>query len=134
MANLLENRNAFLNSNDALVLIKADSPYFTIVEFNKSFRKACRIEGIDIIGKSITELQSWNNANEESALSIHDALNQAILSKEAVRLPVVRYDMPHEVGTGTEPCWWQASYEPILNADGQVEHLFCTIRNITKEM
>lgn len=134
MANLFKDNTAFLNSNDALVLIKADSPYFTIVEFNKSFRIACRTEGTDITGKSMTELHSWNDANEESALTIHDALNQAISSKEVVKLPAVRYDLPREVGTGTEPCWWQASYEPILSADGKVEYLLCAIRNITEEM
>lgn len=90
--------------------------------------------GTDIIGKSMTELYAWNSENEESALLIHDLLNEAITKKEIITLPAVRYDLPPEAGKELEASWWQAIYEPILDNDGKVEFLLCITRNITAQM
>lgn len=134
MLNPLEDNLVDQSSPEPLVLIKTDSPYFTVVQYNSAFSKVSRTTDMDIIGKSIMELHNWNSNNEESALLIYDLLIEAITKKETITLPAVRYDLPAE-GTGEpETEWWQAIYKPILAADDSVEFLLCITRNITQQM
>ncbi|MGI4729348.1 MAG: PAS domain-containing protein [Janthinobacterium lividum] len=134
MHNFSENNLVDQSSPEPLVLIKPDSPYFTIVNFNDAFIAVSQLQDIDIIGKSITELHKWNSDNEESALLIHDLLNEVILKKEIITLPAVRYDLTALPGEQVQASWWQAIYEPFLAEDGSVEFILCITRNITAQM
>ena len=133
MSELLED-HLFNQSTEPLILIKPDSPYFTIVKYNAAFEAVSRTAEMDITGKSVTEIYKWNSKNEDSALLIHDMLNEAITKKETVHLPAVQYDLTDEKGNIIQPSWWQAIYEPIFSADGEVEFILCTTRNITDKM
>ncbi|RYE29632.1 MAG: hypothetical protein EOP42_13940 [Sphingobacteriaceae bacterium] len=124
----------FRQSAEPLILLKTDSPYFTIVKYNEVFQIVSRTVGMDLTGKSMPEIHKWNSDNEDSALLIHDLLNEVITKKETVTLPAVRYDLPALPGEQVQPSWWQAVYEPVLAADGSVEYILCITRDITAQM
>lgn len=119
------------SSVEPLILLKPDSPYFTIVDYNDAFSEVSHTTGIDITGKSMPEIHKWNSENEESALLIHDLLNEVISKKVVITLPAVRYDLPQEDDKQPEASWWQAVYKPILDAKGKLEFILCSTVNIT---
>ena len=121
-------------SAEPLVLLKPDSPYFTIVDYNDAFSQVSRTAGLDIIGKSMPELHKWNSDNEESALLIHDLLNEVISKKETITIPAVRYDLPAEDGQKPKASWWQAVYQPVFGENRNVRFILCTTKNITGQM
>lgn len=133
MTNIFDDQ-LFNTSTEPLILVRPDSPYFTIVKYNDVFQEVSQTTGMDIIGKSMTEIHKWNSNNEESALLIHDLLNETIAKKQTVTLPAVRYDLPAKPGEQIQPSWWQAVYEPILGEDGSVEFILCTTRSITEQV
>lgn len=112
------------------VVIKAQSPRFEVVVCNSQFVHVSQTHGQELSGKSMAEVHAWDNANEEGAIQIYDAVTKAIQTKTTVHLPAVRYDLTAEDGT-VMLSWWQAAYEPLLNPDGTVEYLLCTTHNIT---
>lgn len=119
--------------NEPRAIVKAQSPCFELVAYNNLFVQMSHTEGKELIGKCIAEIQSWNIENEEGAIEIYDALTSTIQTKATVRLPVVRYDLTGHDGTIT-PSWWQAIYEPLLNAESNVEYVLCIVHNITAEV
>lgn len=124
----------FNQSEEPLILIKSDSPYFTIVKYNEVYQIVSRTVGMDLTGKSMHEIYKWNSDNEDSALLIHDLLNETIAKKETITLPAVQYDLPALPGGQVQASWWQAVYEPILAEDGSVEYILCITRDITAQM
>lgn len=116
--------------NEPRIIVKAQSPRFEVMAYNELFVHVSGTQGQELTGKSMAEIRSWNNENEEGAIEIYDALNKAIETKAIVRLPAVRYVLTDEEGTVTS-CWWQATYQPLINSEGIVEYLLCTTHNIT---
>lgn len=116
------------------IIIKADSPRFTIVAHNDRYQTVSNTAGKDIIGKSIWEIHKLINENSEGDIIIENALNKAIESNEVVKLSAVRYDLPSMDGLKTEQSWWQAEYIPISGTQGRVEYLICTTYNITEQV
>ncbi|RYE36174.1 MAG: hypothetical protein EOP42_04285 [Sphingobacteriaceae bacterium] len=122
------------SSSEPLVLIKTDSPYFTIIDHNQAFADISRTNGVDILGKSIVELHKWDSSNEESTLLIYDSLHKVIAEKQTVKLPAIRFDMFTDDLQELQTNWWQTEYQPVLAADGNVEYILCAIKNITQQM
>ncbi len=129
-----ENNIVDKSSAEPLILLKPDSPYFTVVDYNDAFSAVSHTTGTDLRGKSMPEIHKWDSNNEDSALLIHDLLNEVISKKEMIVLPAVRYDLPAEYGKEPEPSWWQAVYKPILGNNGSLDFILCTTKNITKEV
>ncbi len=124
----------FNHLTEPLVVVKADTPNFTVIACNEQYRMVSNTVGKEIIGKSIREMYGSDNANASDDLMIQNALNQTIATKEMVKLAAVRYDIPNADNSKTEQSWWQAEYIPINGTNGGVEYIMATTHNITGQI
>jgi two-component system sensor histidine kinase VicK len=124
----------FNSLTEPRIVVKADSPDFTIVACNSAYHKVSNTVGQDIINKKMGDLHQLNRDNINSDLIIRNALHKAISEKTVVKLNAVRYDIPQLDSSIIDVAWWQAEYVPILGNDGCVDFLMCTIHNITEQV
>jgi PAS domain S-box-containing protein len=116
------------------IVVKADSPRFTIIACNHQYKLVSNTLDKDIINKSMGEIYSLTAANPDGDAIVHKALNETITSKAVVKLDAIRYDIPNADGSRIEQSWWQAEYVPVMGADQQVEYVMCTTYNITEKI
>mgnify|MGYP000527747194 CR=1 FL=1 len=101
------------------VLLKADSPQFTICYVNNALLDLYvmhRLKREDIVGKSFTEFFS-QGTSAKSTEEMLEVLNQVIDKKEEVTFP------------GTTESMWEVKCSPILNEKHVVTHVIRTIVN-----
>jgi two-component system, OmpR family, phosphate regulon sensor histidine kinase PhoR len=124
----------FYQSNDPIVIIKADKPTFTIVAFNEQYKATTRTPADNIIGKGAFEVyKPERKADKEQFAVLIDGLMRTIDSKQQVNLPVLYFERPAANGKSVEPTWWQIQITPIFDGDGGVEYLKCDTHNITRD-
>src|SRR3954468_10894211 len=116
------------------IVVKTDSPRFTIVACNEQYKIVSNTVGKDLVGKGIKEIYQSDSAISNEDILIRDALNKAAINNEIVRLAAVRYDIPGTDSNTKEQSWWQTEYVPIAGENGKAEYLMCTIHNITEEI
>ncbi|WP_198170185.1 PAS domain S-box protein [Mucilaginibacter arboris] len=127
-------QNLFNHLAEPHVVVKADSPRFTVVACNKQYKAVSNTLNKDIIGMGIKEISDLKNANYEGDSIIEKALNKAIETRQVVKLAAVRYDIPSADGLQMQQSWWQTEYIPVLGQNGKAEYLLCTIHNITEQV
>lgn len=124
----------FDQSPEPRIVVKADSPRFTVLACNRQYKIVSNTVGKDIINKSMGEIYSLSETNSDGHAIVYKALNETITSKGVVKLDAVRYDIPGADGGKIEPSWWQAAYTPVKGPDNEVAYIMCTTYNITEQV
>lgn len=110
------------------------TPDFIIVEATDALLEKTRVKREEIIGQPLFHIFPNNpdNPKIDSEGSVLQSLQHALTHKEPYHIESVRYDIPTE--NGFEERYWKATSIPILDDDGQVQHLVHEITDITDKV
>lgn len=115
------------------LIIKADSPYFTILAVSNQYLALVHRQRSALLGKSLFEIFP-GSAGSAKKFSVVNSFKRVIELKAADELPVFEYEifMP---GTGRmETQYWSNLNEPILDKQGDVGYIINTTNNITQQV
>jgi PAS domain S-box-containing protein len=116
------------------VILKADVPDFTIIEYNQAYELATHNVGRDIRGMSLWEVYAPEQAIGEGAAVLPDALNRAVINRETVYMPPFHYDIPSAVPGKMETSWWELEIVYIPATEKDEAYLLTTTYNITEKI
>jgi two-component system sensor histidine kinase VicK len=122
---------AVFNTPVARLILKADTPNFTIVAYNDAYKQATHTQDRIITGLSLWEAYNPANAGDDGAEILREALTGATENNQTVCLPPFQYDIPSADLVKMEANWWEMEIEPIGNKDSKPEFLLITTYNIT---
>lgn len=116
------------------LLIKADSPYYTIMAVSEGFLQLTGKTKDEIIGKGLREAFPPNpdNADHAKVEDIHTSLDEVMSTKKAHQLPAGRYVMTDKKNLLSEKSW-KINNSPFLNDEGEVIFIINSIEDITRK-
>ncbi|MGE5395805.1 MAG: PAS domain-containing protein [Candidatus Saccharibacteria bacterium] len=115
------------------MLIKADSPRFTIVAASESFLLMTEKIKEDLIGKGIFEGFPPNPENPQDIETLIASFHEVMTTRKTVILPIQRYDFPDEDNYFTNR-YWRIINSPVLDQNGDVTNIINTVEDITHEI
>jgi two-component system sensor histidine kinase VicK len=102
------------------ILLRVDSPRFTIVADNTRYKQIA--PGQDITGNSFSELFTTGNSTPDGTVLLHNALQKAIEINKVVKSPLVQYSP-----TNASQSWWQFEFLPVTDGTGAVAHILVSM-------
>jgi len=116
------------------VILKANVPYFTILDYNEAYELATHHTGTDIRGKSLWEVFDPGVAVGEGATVLPNALTRAVVNRETVYMPPFHYDIFSDTTGRMETSWWELEIVYIAATDKNPACLLTTTYNITDKI
>lgn len=116
------------------IILAADAPDFTIIDYNKAHQQATANRTDDHRGQSIWTAYEPRIAGSDGPALLKNALISAISSASVVKMPVFRYDIFQQDGKAILPCWWQLEIMPVADEQGEIAYLLVTTHNVTDEV
>lgn len=124
---------ALFNTEVPRVILKADTPTYSILEFNQAFLATTYAEQKDIKGKSIWDVYHTNIASQDGVNTLAQSLDEASNTKNTVHTPVFRYDLPTETDEMIVN-WWQLEIVPVKAVHTDDFFLLITTKNVTDKV
>lgn len=115
------------------LLIKADSPRFTIMAASENFLNITEKSKDDLIGKGIFEGFPPNPDSPQDIEALIASFHEVMTIKKRLTLSVQRYDFPAE-GNSFVNRFWRIVNTPVLNHQGDVAFIINTGEDITHEI
>ena len=110
------------------------SPEYTVLAATDAYLKVTMRNREDIVGKHFLKeaFPEKDIPYEENPVKI--ALDQTLHSKASMVMDVIRYDLaiPEEEGGGYKELYWETSYIPGLDGDGNVKYIIQKAVNVTE--
>lgn len=123
-----------LSPNPYLVL-KVNSPTFTIEAVNNSYLTATRTVRSDIVGRSLFEVFP-DNPSDPSATGVSDlhiSLDRVIQNKTEDVMGIQKYDIPRrDCEDGFEVKYWTPVNTPVFDETGTVTHILHRVEDVTE--
>ena len=113
------------------IVVKPNTPDFTIVTFNKAYANATGYLPEDLADGSLWEFFKSDTASTNVRKVFEEGLNDALRHQTEIRLPIFRLDIAGTSLAKAKPRWWQVDILPVMGTDGDVTYLACTTRNVT---
>ncbi|MCH7412260.1 PAS domain S-box protein [Belliella sp. R4-6] len=114
------------------LLIRANDPFFTLVDANESYYKISNSTQEDLIGKGLFEAFPQNpNENSGATVKLLDAIKTVMVTKETYNAPIQKYDIPIRGTDQFEVRYWDPVFIPILNEKKEVSHILHTTENVS---
>ncbi|MBD0255159.1 MAG: PAS domain-containing protein [Cytophagales bacterium] len=119
----------------SFILLAPDRPRFTILGFSEELLRQSGRRRQDIVGKGIFEVFPENPAAPSATgpASMKSSLEEAIDTRQAHQMPLVRYDIPDGLGS-FQVRYWSASNRPVLSPAGEVLFLLHSTADVTQAM
>ncbi|HET6558440.1 MAG TPA: PAS domain-containing protein [Prolixibacteraceae bacterium] len=117
------------------LLLKADSPQYTLLAVSEGFLQLTGKTKEEIMGKGLWEAFPSNSDYPEKAVvqEIKTSLNKVITTKKAHQMSVQRYDFAHTENQFSEK-FWKINNSPLLSDKGEVLFIINSIEDYTKEV
>lgn len=125
---------AFFKGSPQSVLVKANSPHFTVLAVSDRFLEISMRSRADLLGKDLFDIFLDHTKDPWGKDSALRALTEVIKTKRKVELPIYKYDVYSSDTGKMEPLYWSNSNEPVFNHLGEVSHIVNTTSNITAEV
>jgi len=125
---------ALFQSEVPRIILKANPPHFTIMDYNDAHRQVAGKTAIDHRGESLWEVYEPITGGEANQEMISSAFEQAINENKLVKMPVFRYDVTSEATGEVLTRWWQLEVLPVVKNTEKVEYLLITTYNVTAAM
>jgi len=116
------------------MIIKANSPHFTILAVSDQFLKITGKQRCDLLGNNLSSVFPVSLHNESEFKTSLELFEQAISTKQRTDAPNFSYVVFNEQTGQNELQHWSNYHEPLLNSDGEVTHLINTTVNITEAL
>ncbi len=117
------------------ILLKTDTPRFTIVAATPGYQKHSEGKKEALIGKGIFEvfISNPNDPLDTGEANIRASLELVLQTREPDHLAVQRYDSKLEDDSYIKR-YWRSSNSPVLTGKGEVSHIMHTTEDITEQV
>lgn len=135
-ASPIDYQHLFDISPNPYLLLKADSPTFTIAAVNEAYLAATCTQRLEILGRGIFDVFP-DNPNDLNATGVSDlrlSLERVVQTKHEDVMSIQRYDIPvEEAGeSGFREKHWSPVNTPIFDAEGSVILILHRVEDVTE--
>jgi two-component system sensor histidine kinase VicK len=123
----------FKNSCQSLI-IKANSPYFTVLAVSDTYLHLTHKKRSDLLNKSLFEVFPGSMSDPAEQFSVISSFMRAIKTRQKDELPIFKYELFMPDKGINETFYWSNINEPLFDADGNVTHLINTSANVTANL
>jgi PAS domain S-box-containing protein len=127
-------KEVFDNSIAAKLIIKADSPVYTVLDVNQAYLASTSAQRESIVGKPVFAVFPANPGDKESK-NIETTIvsfEEAIRTKKPHIMSNYRYDIPIPGTDQFEERYWTSSNTPVLDENGGVKFLIHSPTDVTE--
>ncbi|MCZ4223354.1 PAS domain S-box protein [Pedobacter rhodius] len=124
---------SLFNDNIPRIILDANDPDFTIIDYNDAFKSATYTIERNVKGQSVWVAYPKDDTKEGTKI-LAEGLNNAVKTSKKIQLPPFQYDIPSADMRSIEPSWWQVEIEPIAGANDEVDFLLIKTLNITDKI
>ncbi|WP_247236575.1 PAS domain S-box protein [Telluribacter sp. SYSU D00476] len=127
--------SVFTNSSVSFLVLKANSPFFTIEEVNESFLTTTGCSKDSLLNKSIFDAFPANPEQPDGlwVSNLRAALEEVVTSRTTQKFVNKKYDIPVGDTPEFETRFWNLDIHPVLNSDGQVEYICLMVVDVTDQ-
>ena len=106
------------------LILKPDSPTFTILTASDGYLEATGTRLVDIVGRGVFEAfpENTSDTTDDGASQLRASLNRVQNEGVTHRLPMLRYDIVRPDGRIEEKHWTPIN-SPVRDADGHVVYI-----------
>lgn len=122
---------ALFQSEVPRIILMANAPHYTIIDYNRAHQQATA-RTVDNRGKSIWTAYQPSIAGSDGPARLKAALEEAIVTRAIVKMPIFRYDILNDGSDAVLQRWWQLEILPIADEHGVIAYLLVTTYNVTE--
>lgn len=138
-----QNRRPYMNPSHPLfkalfhtsvprVILKANAPDFTIVDYNHAYLQATDGGESDFRGKNLWTVYTPTNSSIQGAALLSEALDLVLKTRNSLTMNPFRYDVVPTNGGAISEHWWQIEIIPIKDEMDVVESLLLNTNDVTQ--
>lgn len=129
-------RALFESAPGAYLVLKPDSPRFTILAVTDSYLRVTMTERKEIVGRGLFEVFP-DNPNEVSPTGVQhlrSSLERVLKSKLQNAMPIQRYDVqrPGSSGREFEKRYWSPTNSPVLDHNAEIRYIIHRAEDVTE--
>ena len=98
---------ALFQSDVPRIILKANSPHFTVMDYNSAYLNATENSNADKRGDDFWRVYQTYIAKDTDSDLLAAALEKAIVENHVITLPSFRFDMVSKTSGEVMPKWWQ---------------------------
>ena len=125
---------ALFQSESPRLILRADAPVFTILDYNVAHQSITGRTKIDYRGESLWKAYDPAIAGGEGPELLAAALDQALADNKLIKMPIFRYDILSDETATVIQHWWQLEILPVARDGDRATYLLVTTHNVTNEM
>ncbi len=129
-------RLLFDASPGLFLVLKPDTPHFTITAVTEAYLHATMTRREQVLGRGLFEVFPDNPQDPmaDGVSNLLASLNRAIAHRRADKMAVQKYDIrrPEEEGGGFEVRYWSPVNTPIFDAKGELVYLIHRVEDVTE--
>ncbi|HXB40330.1 MAG TPA: PAS domain S-box protein [Bacteroidia bacterium] len=118
------------------LVLKPNTPDFTIVAVSEAYLQATKTKRKDIIGHGLFEIFPDNpdDINADGVSNLKKSLDSVLANKKMHKMAIQKYDIqrPQSEGGGFEERHWSPLNSPVLNKKNEVEYIIHRVEDITE--
>lgn len=117
------------------LILKPDSPFFTIVAVSDSYASVTNTTRENILAKGLFEVFPDNPDDPlaDGVAKLTASLETVIREKKQHVMQIQHYDIPNHDGTFSER-YWSPTNSPVLNERGELTHIIHHVIDVTEEL
>jgi len=118
------------------LILKPDTPYFTILGASDAYLQATMTKRNHITGRGLFEVFP-DNPDDDTATgtsNLRKSLERVLKNKAADKMELQKYDIqrPQSEGGGFEERHWRPLNSPVLNKKNKVEYIIHRVEDVTE--
>ena len=118
------------------LLLRADSPVFTIIDVNEAYLQATGSKASDLLNKGVFEAFPDNPDLEDAngVSNLRTSLDLVVRTGAAHQMPIQRYDIPIRGKNEFELRYWLPHNVPVLDNEGKTYCIIHSVADVTEEI
>ena len=128
-------RQLFRAAPGPYLVLKPDSPRFTIVEVNDAYLTATNTTREHLLGRALFDVFPDNPDDDEATgeRNLRASLETVLSTRKPHAMAVQKYDIPRLDGEegGFEERYWSPLNSPVFNRNGWVSHIIHYVEDVT---
>jgi len=124
----------FFQGASRSLILKADSPTFTVLAASDRYLYLTNKERKDVLGRGLFETYPGAHSDPNEKYSVFSSFTRVIVSRKTDELPIFKYEITAKDSDQKETHYWTNVNEPILDDDGNVAYIINTTTNITEQV
>ncbi len=127
-----DHRSLFEAAPNAMLVLAADAPRFTIVDANTAYLRATGTERAAIVGRGLFEAFPDNpgDPRADGVRNLRASLERVSAARRADAMAAQWYDFRRPDGAFEER-HWSALNTPVFGPDGAVTHIIHSVEDVT---